>query len=346
MSVTIDDISKQLGLSISTVSKALNNYTDISQETKNRVLEAAQEMGYHPSAAARNLRRRRTDKVGFLFSFPVTTISEYAAKLITGAIIAAEQADYNLILYPVLNNQFDQLTRICRTREVDGLLLISRANMDQISAIMRDETMPYVVIGRRAEQPDVSYINLDYINGAINVVSHLISLGHRRIAYTTRPALGITSRDRLQGYKQALQAANIPFDESLVIPTNLEPKSGYHAMNQLLDLPNPPTAIFAIHDLVAIECLQAIQDRGLRVPDDIAVVGFDDWSLCLTTKPPLTSVRTPLTDMGQQAMAALVDQINKTSQSIIQKTLPVELIVRQSTVGSLADGHDKTPDIL
>ena len=333
MSITIVDISKYLGISPSTVSKALNGYDDISQETRERVLAAAQELGYHPSAAARNLRTRRTQKIGLLFSFPVTTISEYVSRLITGAIITAEQEGYNLILYPLLADQFDQLTRICRTREVDGLLLLTRSQMEKTVTLLAGEQLPYVIVGRRVEQPNVAFISPDDHAGAITVVQHLISLGHRRIAYTTRPELGLTSRDRLAGYQQALQMANIPFDENLVVSTEIAPQSAYRAMNQLLDLPEPPTAVFAIHDLVAADCLQAVIDRGYRVPNDVALVGFDNWSLSLTTTPPLTTMATPLTELGQQAMSALLKQINAPGSEPVRQLLPVELLVRQSTVG-------------
>jgi LacI family transcriptional regulator len=334
MSVTIEDIAQHLGVAVSTVSKALNDYSDVSQKTKDRVLEAAGELGYHPSAAARNLRRGRTDKIGFSFSFPVSLISEYISRLITGAVTAAEQAGYNLILYPLLEDQIKQLTRICRAQEVDGLLLLGRPQMEQTTiAVLKQEAMPFVVVARRVENPEISYVTPDHLNGALAVTRHLIELGHKRIAFTTRPALGITSRDRLASYKQALGEAGLPFDESLVVPTTTEPRSAYNAMNQLLDLPNPPTAVFAIHDLVALECLQAATDRGLRVPDDMAMAGFDNWRASLTTKPPLTTVHPPLSEIGRRATEILVTKVADPQQPPVRVTLPVELIVRQSTVG-------------
>ena len=333
MSITISDIAQHLGLAISTVSKALNGYSDVSKETRDRVMEAAHQLGYYPSAAARNLRTQRTKKIGLLFSFPVTAISEYVSHLITGIVATAEQAGYNLILYPVLSDQFEQLTRICRIREVDGLLLLTRSQMEKTINILAQEQLPYVIVGRRVEQPNVSFISPNDRQGAITVMQHLISLGHQRIAYTTRPELGLTSRDRLAGYQQALQMANIPYDDALVVSTNIEPQSAYQAMLNLLDLPQPPTAIFAIHDLVAKECLQAILDRGLRVPEDVAVVGFDNWSLSLTTTPPLTTIATPLIEIGQKAMSTLLEQINTPDSSPTRQLLPVDLVVRQSTLG-------------
>lgn len=334
MAVSISDISQYLDLSVSTVSKALNGYSDVAAATRQRVLAAADELGYHPSAAARNLRRRRTEKIGLLLSFPVEAISEYVARLITGAMSAAEEVGYNLILYPRQEGFLEQLTRICRGREVDGLLLLTRVGMEQTAATLAEEKMPYVVVGRRVEQPQVSFLSPDDRAGARTVVRHLISLGHSRIGYTTRPQLGITSRDRLDGYRDALEEADLPFDPALIVPTAIEPHSAYWATQQLLDLPNPPTAIFAIHDLVAVDCLQAVRDRNLRVPEDVAIVGFDDWSFSQATRPPLTTVRTPLAEMGERALAALFQMIAQPETAPVRQTLPTELLIRQSTTGA------------
>ncbi len=337
MTVTIKDIARQLDLAVSTVSKALNDYPDISAATKLRVLDTARELDYHPTAAARNLRRRRTDKIGFSFSFPVSLMSDYISRLITGAVMATEQKGYNLILYPLLDDQVKQLTKICRAREVDGLLLLGRAQMEQTTiALLKQEAIPFVVVGRRVENPEVSYVTPDQSNGALAIMRHLIELGHQRIAFTTRPVLGITSRDRFASYKQALSEAGIPFDQNLVVPTTPEPGDDYQAMNKLLDLPNPPTAVFAIHDIVAMECLRAATDRGLRIPDDVAIAGFDDWRASLTTQPPLTTIHPPLDEVGLRATEILMARVADHSLPPERLTLPVELIVRQSTWGNAA----------
>ena len=231
-------------------------------------------------------------------------------------------------------DQVKQLTQICRAREVDGVLLLGRAHMEQTTiALLKQENMPFVVVGRRVEDPEVSFVTPDHSAGALVLTRHLIALGHRRIAFTTRPELGITSRDRLTSYKQALDEAGIPFEEALVISTATEPGHDYQAMNALLDIPNPPTAIFAIHDTVAMECLRAATDRGLRIPDDIAIAGFDDWRASLTTHPPLTTVHPSLSETGSRATEILLARVDDRSLPPERVTLPVELIVRQSTAG-------------
>lgn len=336
MAVTIQDIAQHLNLAVSTVSKALNDYPDVSPQTKSRVMACARELGYYPSATARNLRRRRTDKIGFLFSFPISTMSEYVSKLITGAITAAEAEGYNLILYPQVGNQVEALTRICRAREVDGLLVLNRAGLDQSLAVLEQEALPFVLVDRRAEQPEVSYVCSDHYDGALQIMRHFIELGHTRIGYTSRPPLGITNRDRLAGYKQVLTEAGLPFEPNLVVETGLDLLSGYDAMNKLLDLSDPPTAVFAIHDLIAVECLRAATERGMRVPDDITIAGFDNWTFAQTTKPPLTSVDTPQTEIGQLATKTLITRVADNTLPPTRLTLPVKLIPRQSTLGTIS----------
>lgn len=331
---SIADVSRELGVAVSTVSRVLNGYPDVSAETRARVLAGAEALGYHASAAARNLRRQRTDKLGLVLPFAINYTAEYMAAVITGAVTSAEVAGYNLILYPTAPDQSDQLRRIWRAREVDGLLLRGAGEIDQVLDELRREGAPFVVFGRRVEERAVSYVTTDSVGGALAVVRHLVGLGHRRIAYTARPALSQVNADRYTGYCQGLSEAGIPMDEELVVQTHVEPRSGYRAMLGLLDLEQPPTAVFAIHDLVAIDALQAATDRGLRVPEDLAIVGFDGLPSSLATQPSLTTVREPLSDMGRLAVDALLEQLADPSRPPTRTVLPVELVIRESTVGT------------
>ena len=335
MPVTIKDIAKELGLSVSTVSKALNDYPDIAPETKRRVQELAQILDYYPSATARSLRRRHTNKIGLLLFLRVvgsSLTSEYEFELIRGVAFTAEKRGYNLVLYTTVTREADQLMRICRAREVDGLILIGAGHLEELIAFLSREAIPFVVLNRRVEQPDVSFIAPDNVNGARAAVCHLLELGHRRIGYIGRPDDPETNIDRLAGYRQALAEFGVPFDERLIIPASFESGSGYRAMKALLDLPSPPTAVFAFNDHLAIEALQAVKERGLQVPADVALVGFDDIHSSLVTTPPLTTVHQPLLEMGSQAAQVLLDRIADDSLPPIRLTLPVHLVVRGSTV--------------
>lgn len=331
MSIKIKDISEHLGLSVSTVSKALNGYRDVSQATRDRVQETARQLGYQPNATARNLRRGRTGKIGFVFNNALTYISDYFAEIIVGATGAAKEHDHNIILYTNEGDSPDSLLNLVQAREVDGFILVWNHVPAAMIEMLLKANMPFVVLGRRVRHPDASYIAPDNYNGAMALMQHLIALGHRRIGFTTRPSMGLTNEDRFNAYKDGLALAGIKFDPSLVVTTKIEPLSGYHAANQLLDLPDPPTAVFAIHDLIAIDAQRAILERGLRIPQDIALAGFDGLRTSLFTSPPITTVSQPLIEIGRQSILTLLKRIENNQIPPIQTILPVQLNIRQST---------------
>lgn len=333
MSVTIEDISKKLKLSTSTVSKALNGYKDVSEKTRELVTDTAKELGYQPSAAARNLRRQRTDKIGFVFNNSLMFISDYFAEVIVGATKAAETAGNNIVLYTNEGDSPDSLIRLIRAREVDGFVLVWNHVPADIVDLLLEEGIPFVVLGRRVGHPQASWISPDNYSGAYQLMEHLYSLGHRSIGFMTRPSMGRTHEDRFNAYKDFLAHKNIAIDEDLIVETKIEPLSGYRAAHKLLNLPNPPSAIFAFHDYVAIDAHQAIVERGLNIPDDVALVGFDGLRVSEFTSPPITTVSQPLATIGEESIMTLLDHVADSTLPPIQKTLPVELIVRQSTAG-------------
>ena len=330
MSITIKDISRRLGISVSTVSKALNGYPDVSEDTRERIQELARELDYHPNIAAQSLRRGRTNKIGLLINNPLPFISEYIADIISGAALTAEPQGNNLVLYTTAVTHPEEIRRICRAREVDGLMVIFSPSPTVIE-VLNSERMPFIVFGRRVEQEGVSFVAPDNEAGAYVLTQHLIEQGHTRIGFTTRPSLGTVSDDRFAGYRQALADAEIPLRSDLVVETIIEEMSGYKAMNLLLDLPEPPTAVFTFYDLMAVNALDAVHDRGLRVPEDVAIAGFDGLRSSLITKPRITTVQQPLNKMGQRATELLLNQIKDNTQSSVHEIFPVELIIRQST---------------
>lgn len=334
MPITIEDISKKLGISISTVSRALNGKADVSQATQDRVRQVAQEMGYQPSAAARNLRRQRTDKIGFVFNDDIAFFSDYFAEIIVGATTAAEKNGYNIVLYINEGKSPDELLNLCRAREIDGLILVWDHVPSVIVEPLLAEGLPFVILGRRVNHSQASYIAPDNYNGALALMRHFLDLGHTRIGFTSRRlSMKLTRVDRFAAYKDALKNAGIPFDPTLVVETEGGLPNNYLAANQLLDLPDPPTAIFTFHDLVAVDVLETILKRGLRVPQDIALAGFDGLNASLLTKPPITTVKQPLREIGRQSVQALLCCIESNNHPPIQKTLPVQLEIRESTIG-------------
>lgn len=330
----IRSIAKHLGVSVSTVSKALNGSGRISEATRERIIQVAKEYNYYPSRAARSLRRNKTEKIGLVLytHTPLSNrSSEYYFEIIRGAATTSESRGYNLILYLTVGTQLDRLINICRSREVDCLILMigSGALNGPVNLLMKEE-IPFIVLNKHPNYPNVAYIVSDHEKGAKEAVEHLVKLGHQRIAYIGREDDPETSGDRFAGYRQALLEHGIALDESLVVFTSSQ-TSAYHLMKKLLEQPLRPTAVFAYSDGWAIESLRAISESGLVVPNDISLVGFDDLRASSLTNPPLTTVRQHLTELGKQAIEALLQQLEDNPSSPIQRTIPVELIVRQST---------------
>lgn len=331
MPVTIEDISARLGISISTVSKALNDYPDVSQKTRQMVREAALQMGYQPSAAARNLRRGRTEKLGLLINHSLSYISEYLSEIMSGIALTAEQNGKNIILYTETVKQPDGLAKICRSGEIDGALLLWANPTQEMLELLGSEHLPYVVLGRRVAYEPASYVAPDNFTGAYQLTRHLIERGHRRIGFMRRQLHGPTNIDRFAGYQRAHEDAGLMIDEALIVNTEIEPNSGYYALLKLIDQAQPPTAVFAFHDLMAVDALRAAADRGLTVPDDIAIVGFDGLRSSEITNPRLTTVKQPLVAMGQKAVEILLDQLKNPLLPAQHYIFPVELIVRVSS---------------
>lgn len=332
MSVTIKDISSHLGVSTSTVSKALNGYSDVSEATIQRVAAAAEELGYYPSAAARSLSRQRTDKIGLVVNYPVNKVNDFLSELIPGAAEAAEQVEYNLIMYTSVAHHPERISRICRAREVDGLLLLWPPQLEETIALMNEVEMPYVILPRRVPYADVSYIAADHLSSGQMLTQHLIEQGHRRIGFTIYPELFETNADRLTGYRNALAEAKIPFDENLLVTVSSKDRvQGEMILQAYANLENPPTAILCFTDPIAMGLLAAANRSGIRVPDELSVIGHDGILTSGMTVPALTTARQPIPEMGRLAVETLLKQIADPELPPSQHLLPIELLIRDST---------------
>ena len=331
MSVSIRDIAEALRLSNSTVSKALNNYSDVAPRTRELVMRTALELGYQPSASARNLRRGQTDKIGLFLNTSVDYVVDYLAGILPGAVQTAQGFNKNLIIYTIIDKDPGHLLKVCRGGEIDGVVLFSthydKATMETLLA----ERFPFVVIGREIHDARVSYVVPDYYGGSYAATAHLIGLGHRRIAFTTRPELSTANEAHLQGHLDALRDAGIAPDKQLIVETRLGHRSGMAAGRQLLRLRQRPTAIRAFHDLVALDIIEVIQRSGLSVPEDVSVVGFDGLSAGFKTIPHITTVAQPLARIGERVMEIANLLIEQPHTPPLREMLPVELLLRGST---------------
>lgn len=327
--VSIKDIARAANVSYSTVSRALNDSPRVKAETKAQIARIASEMGYLPSAVARSLVTRRTCTLGAV----VTTITDlFYAEVIHAIEETALSLKYSLILANSGGEPERELAAIqaLRERRVDGIILISSCCARQgLSAEIELDT-PVVIINN-AYQEHIGYsVETDNAAGGRAATQHLIELGHTRIAHIAGPEREWDAVERQAGYEQALQAAGLPLDPNLIVRGDSRPQGGIQAMKQLLALPSRPTALFCYNDTTALGAMRSARAAGLRIPEELSVVGFDDIDLAPFFEPPLTTVAQPKRRMGEMAVQMLLELL--AGRPVVDQVLPNELIVRGSTM--------------
>ena len=336
--VTSRDVAKKAGVSRTTVSFVLNDVKEgnISEETRQRVLAAAKELNYVPNAAAQALAGQRTRIIGLVFSgrFQHLPTHFFLLQLMDGLLKVVQQNGLRLLVDRPGDEQANgDYLNLVRAKRIDGLIMIEPQSADSgLRALARDG-FPIVLIGHL---PGVKICSVDVDNrgAAREAVHHLLSLGHRRIAcITNAPLTSYTATaERLLGYRDALESTGVPYDESLVRYGVYTPDSGYSSMASLLDSRKPlPSAVFAASDVVAFGAMTAIQQRGLKVPDDISMVGFDDVPMARFVNPSLSTVHLPVAEQGRKAAELLLDVVLKRAEPGRRILLDTELVVRNST---------------
>ena len=329
--MTIREIADLAGVSIATVSRVLNGRDDVSSETRELVRKVVQEHGYTASRSARSLSAGRTGLVGVLVPlvYPV-----YFSAILSGAAEALYEQDMRLLLSPTGHEHDREVTLLDRLvhGETDGaLVVLPKESSDELERLL-DDGFRFVVIDPRLPLDDrIPSVSAAHMSGADQAMRHLLALGHRRIAVITGPSAEVATEDRRRGYHAALAAAGILPDPSLEAESNFEIRGGVRAAGSLLDLPNPPTAIFAFNDNLAIGAIQAARARGVRVPEDLSVVGFDDVELATIVTPTLTTVRQPLAEMGRTAVSLLMRLLERQAFETLHVELGTRLVVREST---------------
>ncbi len=333
MAVTIYDVAKAAGVGIGTVSRVINDSARVSPETRARVLAAIEELGYKPNPMARNLSRQRVRSIGVLLSF---LTSPFQVAVLQGIEQVISKAGYELVVYSiesperrdlVLENLLDGL-------RLDGVIAVSFAPGEHFLQRFRRYQIPVVVTDYHQEE--LPSVFVDNVRGGQMATQHLLGLGHRRIAYIqdhfqrpNGPQSNWPGQDRRQGYLRALEEAGVEADPALIVESRGHSRArGSAAMARLLDQPNPPTAVFAASDMLALGAMEQIHQRRLRVPEDVALVGFDDIELAAFAA--LTTIRQPMRQMGRLAAQALVQLLAKEPLPALAQELPLTLVVRGS----------------
>ncbi len=329
MSVKLEDIAKATGFSIATVSRVLagSDYP-VSPSVREKVLQVAQSMGYKPNIAARSLRSSRTNTIGIIVD---DIMSPFVPPIVRGIQDCLHE---NGFLSLIVNSDWDpdqeqEAIRTLISRPVDGIIFVEYSHRVR-SEILEQSNKPHMFVHRIFGSPIRNSVVPDDHYGATLAVRHLISLGHRRTGYINGPENWHNSRARYVGYKDELENHNIQFDPELVQPGDWEIESGYKAAQNLLRLQDRPTAIFAANDLMALGAIYAIQDSGLHVPGDIAIVGYDNRDFAKIVRPRLTTVVMPVYEMGRVATESLLAQIAEGGGETEEIKVRGELIIRDT----------------
>lgn len=329
--VTIMDIAHQLGISKSTVSRALRGHSDIHKGTRKMILDLAQQLEYQPNPLANALLKSRTNIVGILvpefrhYFFPT---------MIMGAQEVLSKAGYNVMICQSDESYETEMANVkaLMSSRVDGLLVSVTAqtnNFDHFRAVLRKE-VPIVFFNRVCPELETPQVIVDDYEGAFQAVEHLIKQGYRRIAHLAGPNSLLVSRLRLNGYRDALQKHGLPLDPDLIIHYDLSEEKARIYANYLLSLPQPPDAIFAINDPTAIEIMLVAKSRGVKIPQELGIVGFSNDPVSAIIEPSLTTIEQPVWEMGRQAAKLLLEQMEHPHNVI--HTLPTRLIIRNSSV--------------
>lgn len=330
--VTLKDVAKLAGVHSSVVSRVVNNDSElkIKEETRKRIQEAIKELDYRPNLFARNLKKRETKMLGMVipdFSNPVY------ASIIHGAEDQAAIEGYNLLVYSMKQKGLEKnyFSHLLENR-IDGLLIANSESDDKEILNLKKANKPFVLVNRIISGINNFVILNDELGGKL-ATKHLSGLGHKRIAHISGPLFTGTGLKRFQGYREGLKEGNIDFVSSYVQESQYTIESGYQSMQALLNLPTPPTAVFASNIMVSLGAMKAIDDHGLSIPNDISIVGFHDVYIASTLSPSLTTIEMPLYEMGKESVKKLISVIQE--QEIEEEPGLIisgaSLIVREST---------------
>ncbi|MDX6510758.1 MAG: LacI family transcriptional regulator [Gaiellaceae bacterium] len=328
---TIRDIADLAGVSIATVSRVLNDRPDVAPETRESVLQVVRDHRFSTNRSARGLSTQRTGLVGLTLP---NVLGPYFAHIVSGASEALYEQDMRIILCPTHHQHEREVTLLDRLMHgtTDGAILLLPEESSEELLALGDQGYPFVVVDPRLPLDEgIAVVSAAHSAGARAATEHLLELGHRRIAAITGTPGWMATEERLRAYHSALASAGIPPDPDLVLGSDYLIPGGFDATSTLLDLPDPPTAIFAFNDNLAVGAIQAAHARGLRVPEDLSVVGFDDTEQATIISPELTTVRQPLQEMGRLAVSLLSRLLDKQRVEALRVELATRLIVRDST---------------
>ena len=335
---TIQDIARRAGVSTAVVSHVINDHPGhVSAETRRRVREVVEALGYRPLGVAKSLRRRESRALGLVIS---DTTSALFAPVVRGVEAIAAREGYQVLLVNAETVAAEREALAALTAHpVDGLIFMSISQRQESRHLADTDGLPVVAINRYGGPSELVRILWDDRNGARAAIQHLLDLGHRRIGLIGGPRGRLSATRRLQGYTAAHRAAGLAVDPRLIITGDYTVEAGLNGVRRLLELSSPPTAILAANDTMAMGALRGTQAAGLRCPDDVAVVGIGDPPFMAFAAPPLTTVALPVEEAGRRAAERLLERIRGGETSSRTELLPCTLIARESSGAAAEDSR-------
>ena len=328
--VTIVEVAKKAQVSLGTVSRVINNDIHVAPETRERVSSVMQEMQYVANRQARGLKGMKTNVIGVLVPDLATS---YIGEIMHGIDAELAHHQFELMLFTHHRIAVKEASYVANMVQgmVDGLLLVLPRNIADYTDTLTRQNFPFVVIDHQGSGDPCPSVGATNWQGGYNATEYLIKQGHKRIGFITGSMDLGCSQDRLKGYRSALRTHHIPEMPELVYEGDFNQPDGYAGASAFLELPIPPTAIFASNDVMAMGVMDAVRNRNLRIPDDISVVGFDNIPQSAMINPSLTTVQQPLEQMGRVATQMLLGILKTPKKDVNRIELPTELIIRSST---------------
>ncbi len=331
MPVTLKDIAKRAHVTSATVSMVINHKPNISQKTRDKVLAIAHEMNYYPNVIARGLAIRKSNSIGVIVP---NLASSYVVRILQGIKSTNKDINYTVQLFDTIGQKETEsqlFQRLARERRIDGAIIIDSSCSEKKLKVFNEESVPCILVAQKCDIMDSVFVNNK--QGAREAIDFLISKKHRKIACVTCSKKNLPIKERLDGYKQSLNLNKIPFNDKLIFGVKDDTMAdGESVFSKIIKSPYKPTAVFVpAGDFVAIGIIKMAKRTGLNIPEDLAVVGFDDLPAAEVIEPTLTTVRQPKLEMGDNAIDLIIEKIENPTSTIKHKELLTKLIIRNST---------------
>lgn len=338
MAVTIKDVAKKAGVSPSTVSRVLSNHPRISAETSRKVKSIMDQLGYHPNIMAKSLVSKTTNSICIMLPKSAEELFSnfFFMELIRGIVTQASRLGYDVLISSGANEkeEVEGVSRLLNGRRVDGVILLYSRKDDPVIDFLYEGGHPFVLIGRSEQYPDILSVDNDNVQASYDATKHLISLGHERIGFVSGPPELIVSQDRLKGYLDALHDSGLESRAEWIVEGDFLQDSGYRAMSFFMNLPDRPTAIVLIDDVVSFGVLRGLHELGYSVPNDLCLVSFNNIPLSELSTPPLSSIDIGIYNLGYTASQVLIQAIKNSDDKSYRKRhiIPHRLMIRESSM--------------